>query len=203
MTDQRLRELERLAAQGDEHAEVQLLRARNRAGIVSEKQLRAFALLGEPVCREVLGGAWPHPVTDPRELLGLLRPAANRGLVVRAVCSGIEPLVERWEAKGGDARMRSELTAVRDAWTAIEAGHDISETLSRGREWAHEQNFVVQGFPALALVRAIDTALESLQQTGGRFLTYAETALHFVVGFVPPDQVCRAMLAEAKRTLLT
>jgi hypothetical protein len=59
--DERLRKLEREAAQGDASATARLLVERVRLGELSDERLRLAAYLGHPTAREAVGDALPAP----------------------------------------------------------------------------------------------------------------------------------------------
>lgn len=71
MTDQRLRELERVAAAGAEALE-RRVRERLRAGRLDPVRLGLAALLGDPVARRVLGPEAPAPAEVTGDLVDAL-----------------------------------------------------------------------------------------------------------------------------------
>lgn len=80
MADDRLRELERAAASGDDpEAVAALLRQRARAGDLEPNRLELAAFLGDPPAQRVLGNQTPRqPEPEPVQVAGVHALAVNR-----------------------------------------------------------------------------------------------------------------------------
>lgn len=103
MSDRRLREIERDAAQGDPEAQLALLRERIRAGVVDGQRVRFRAFLGDETCRVALDlkgsnswkqraiRKWAYEVLSRGEELGL----DEKQIVCRMVLAASEAVLQR------------------------------------------------------------------------------------------------------------
>jgi len=130
MADEDLRRLEQRAAL-DPAARARLLRERVRAGVLTERQLRLAATLGDAAAAEACGRPALPPPEDDRALLAWLvrveafGPAACARVLLAA--SAVDP--ERIERDAS-------LVAARADWqrAATEASPEAARSLLEGRE---------------------------------------------------------------------
>jgi hypothetical protein len=117
MSDARVRELARLAAEGDLGAHVRLRQEELRAGIVTPKQLEAAANLGDAGARALLAVEVPD---DPaRAIESLTRPSRLRAAVLLVARFALEVLEG---AKPENANTREAARAV----VAVEQGKPLT-----------------------------------------------------------------------------
>ena len=114
MSDRRVRELERLAAQGDATAAGKLLLERVRVGDLPEKRLRLAAVLGDHAATEALGGA----SEEPASLGELSRKLRRQELAIRAALAATEAALPAWENVHG-VETGMELVPKAVSWTLV------------------------------------------------------------------------------------
>ncbi len=120
MSDPEIRLLERRVADGDDLARVPLLRARVRAGLVSQPRLDAAAWLGDPVARQA--GGTTERATGWKWQTRLERAVAllpERSLV-EVACRWAERVLPLWAARSTDRLPHAAVAAARE-WLALPA----------------------------------------------------------------------------------
>ena len=121
MADQRLRALERQAAQGDQAAHARWLLARLRAGELSASRLHVAAALGHEPAREALTNRAPAQLGGLNAWEEDMQDWAPDLLVAAALAAGRLGLAA-WEERHADDRRLREALEAAEAWAAQRGG---------------------------------------------------------------------------------
>lgn len=215
MSDREIRVLERAVAEGDELAREPLLRARVRAGFVSQERLDAASALGDELAPRAGGvdrwrgsSRWRHNSVDlvGRRFIILL----PRRRVVTMACDWAEPTLGAWESRYPElTQPRVALWAARK-WVAESSGEKGSDHVRWAERRAEQARFagdpqrVIPGWEAARSCQfAASTASSSQDAMREWWSQGAEIAADgAVTALARSDEERRSMRAEQCRRLV-
>ncbi|MCO5166430.1 MAG: hypothetical protein M9894_08700 [Planctomycetes bacterium] len=131
--DERRRDRERAAAQGDHAAAVEALRHQLRAGELPEERLELLAFLGDEVAAAALGRAvepWP---TDEQDRRARTRDLARWG--IECLGRAGAALARAGLTLNGDERVRAAADAI-DAWVSCPCDEHVKRAEDAGADGA-------------------------------------------------------------------
>lgn len=160
--DERLRELQRLAAGGDPEARASFLAACVRSGELSEHRLRLAAALGDPVACALYGGSPSEPLPDQRYWAEWIAPCGKEAAVRIATSVVRELIQDHWLAlrPKKDRRALDALEAA-EAWLE-DPGKDTARRAMEVAAAAHP-NVNRRLRPPPSAARVLDAAVNAAE----------------------------------------
>lgn len=205
MSDREIRLLERAVEEGDELAREPLLRARVRAGLVSQERLNLAAALGDELARRVGGRAryaqewqeWGGSALVDRRTLeedpGFL--SLSRDEVVGLACDWAEAALLAWEAQFVEDRRTRKILAALKGGAVAAAVRDSLDATRCAVAWGYDR----AGDSAASLYYAALAAQAEAHETRISAATGAMVRAR-VSGSVRPDDQRLAVIRVALST---